>query len=756
VRVTALTCHDDQVFARLGRLVARHPRIVVAAWAVLALAAFAVASLGVTGESVFDRTTGGAPSNAGAESEQADAILQENRATGPATTLALVDVDPTSAAVARAMGLIRTELAAIPGVASVVDPLALPGGAENPAAAPLVAADGNGFLVIVDLRADLAEDEETVAAKAVEDALRAVPDELGSAAPDASGLVGSTRLIVHDITGQMERDLRTGEAITLPIALLVMVLVFGGLLAAGMPILGALASIAGGLAAVLGLTYVMDVDAAVINVVTVLGLGLAIDYGLLVVSRFREELHALVDTDGGRGSRRRRRDGAVAHALERTLATAGRTVTFSALTVGISVAGLLVFSPDILKAIGAAGAAAILVSLASALTLIPALLALAGRRLARPGLVDRVPGLRRVLAHTSDVSNELGFFSTLATRVQRRPWWVIGGVLAVLVLLALPVRHLELRTSGTEMLPSGSPSRQFLELVADQYPAAQQAAVTVVVEASLADATVLAGELGDLPDVASVDPPSALGAYVVIGVRPDATDPAGPVARSVVTEIRALDPGYPTWVTGQAAHQMDFNAAIADGVWWAVGIVATATLLLLFAMTGSVLIPVKALLTNALSLAASLGVLVWVFQDGHLSGLLGFEPVGGIETYIVVLVLAFAFGLAMDYEVFLLSRITELHRAGHPTDEAVRLGLQKSGRIITSAALVVVLVFAGFAAGRLIIVKEIGVALAVAVALDATLVRCLLVPATMTVLGRWNWWVPAPLARWHARLGLAH
>ena len=397
-----------------------------------------------------------------------------------------------------------------------------------------------------------------------------------------------------------------------------------------------------------------------------------------------------------------------------------------------------------------------MVALATALTLVPALLVWTGRRLSRPSPLLRVPGLRRVMARTSDVDSTEGFFSRLTARVQRRPWWVIGGCILVLGVIALPVRHMELRNSGAELLPAGSSQRAFIDAIAANYPAAQAAAVTVVAETSLTSAKAWATQLGALHDVATVDPPRAAGSYVVIGVRPDSTDAGGKVARSVVTEVRALDPGFPTWVTGQAAHSVDFMAALTERVWWVVGIVSLATLVLLFFMTGSVLIPIKALLTNALSLAAAMGVLVWGFQDAHLSGLLDFIPVGGIESYVVALVLAFAFGLAMDYEVFLLSRVKELHDAGHPTDEAVRLGLQRSGRVITSAAAIIIVVFAGFVAGRLLIIKEVGFALAVAVFVDASLVRCLLVPATMTVLGRWNWWAPAPLKRLYERSAIIH
>jgi len=745
------------VFARLGRLIGRHPRPTVVVWLVLAVGGYGVAALGVHGgQSVFDRVTSGAPAVPGSQSTAADDLLGRVDQSGESLTLVLSGVDPSAPAVAAAMAPVRSELAAIPGVVSVVDPLALPGGPANPAAAPLVARDGHGFLVVVGLDATLQADAQNSALDAVQTALDGVPGQLAGAAPGARGTVGGTSLIVGDIHGQVERDLRTGEAVALPIALVAMVFVFGGFLAAGMPMAGALASIGVGLAALLGLTYLMDVDASTLDVVTALGIGLSIDYGLLVVSRFREELHRLVDRDGGAATRRRRGDGTVATAIERTLATAGRTVSFSAVTVAISIAGLLVFSPPILRSIGAASVAIVVVALATALTLVPALLVWTGRRLSRPSPVLRVPVLRAVMARTSDVDSSEGFFSRLTARVQRRPWWVIAGCVVVLGVIALPVRHLELRNSGAELLPAGSSQRAFLDQIATNYPAAQAAAVTVVAETSLTSATSWSRALASLPGVASVDAPRAVDSYVVIGVRPDSTDAGGAVARSVVTEVRGLHPGFPVWVTGQAAHSVDFAAALAARVWWVVGIVALATLVLLFFMTGSVVIPVKALLTNALSLAAAMGVLVWGFQDAHLRGVLDFIPVGGIESYVVALVLAFAFGLAMDYEVFLLSRVKELHDAGHPTDEAVRLGLQRSGRVITSAAAIIIVVFAGFVAGRLLIIKEVGFALAVAVFVDASLVRLLLVPATMTVLGRWNWWAPAPLKRLYERVSITH
>ncbi|MCL2464998.1 MAG: MMPL family transporter, partial [Micrococcales bacterium] len=628
------------MFARLGRTIGRHPRITVAVWVILAVGGYALAVLGVHGgQSVFDRMTSGAPHVPGSQSAQADALLAEVDQAGESLTLVLSGVDPTSTAVATAMAPIRQDLQQIPGVVSVVDPLALPGGTENPAAKPLVAQNGQGFLLVVSLDPTVSGDAQTTALGAVQQILDGVPARLDAVAPGVTGQVGGASLILANIHDQVERDLRTGETVALPIALVVMVFVFGGFLAAGMPMAGALASIGVGLAIVLGLTYRMDVDASTLDVLTALGIGLSIDYGLLIVSRFREELQRLINQDGGAATRRRRGDGAVATAIETTLATAGRTVSFSAVTVAISICGLLIFSPPILRSIGAASVSIVLVALATALTLVPALLVWAGRRMARPSPVLRVPGLRRVMAHTSDVQSSEGFFSRLTARVQRRPWWVIVGCVVVLGLFALPAHQLQVRNSGTELLPAGSNQRTFLDEIAANYPAAQSAAITVVGQTSLDAGSAWAGELAGLSHVAGVDTPRAAGAYVIIGVRPASADAGGPTARSVVNEIRSLDPGFPVWVTGEAAYSVDFTAALGHRLGWVIGLVAVATLVLLFLMTGSVIIPVKALVTNALSLAAAMGVLVWGFQDAHLAHLLGFIAVGGIESYVVALVL---------------------------------------------------------------------------------------------------------------------
>ena len=567
----------------------------------------------------------------------------------------------------------------------------------------------------------------------------------------------SVERLVDAITGQIEVDLRTGEGIALPVSLLVMALVFGGFIAAGMPIAGAIASIAGALASLFAFSTFLDLDATVVNVVSVLGLGLCIDYGLLMVSRFREEIRRDL-ADGTAPDREQ-----VIAAVGRTVATAGRTVLFSGITVTISVGGMLVFEAQILRAIGAASISVVIVAMLVAIFATPVMLALFGQRLVRPGSLHHVPGLRRLLRQLGDIAPVHGVFSRLGLLVQRRPLLWVVAVTLVLLTLCLPLTSMRLTASGVGLLPADQPVRQVLAAIDDRFPLARDADVQVVLPgATRAEAAGYARAAGEFAQVSDVDPvrtyPAADGRppFQLVSLRAGG-DLLSDRSRDLVRALREHPPdGRSGLVTGPAALLADFTGAMVDRAPLALGLVVLATGILLFAMTGSLLIPVKALLMNALSLGASLGILSWIFTGGHLTGLLDYTPAIGIESTVPVLMLAFAFGLSMDYEVFLLARILDHHRAGEPTDAAVRHGLQNTGRIITCAAALVVIVFSGFVFGKLLVVKETGVALAVAVLLDATLVRMLLVPATMTLLGRANWWAPAPLVRLRARLGMRH
>lgn len=734
----------------LGRGIARHPGLIVLAWLIITVASFAAAT-GVFGEGLFARLHSGQLTVPG-ESDDGLAILTDNTTSGQSLTLTVHGVDPADPGLVEPVGQAHQDLLAIDGVATVAEPITAPGGPQNPQVAQLVAKDGDGFLVSVTLEPDLPKAAEDAALDEVQARLTALGDQLEAQYPGATAQVGGGSMLLEAITGQVEKDLVKGELIALPISLVVMVLVFGGFVAAGMPILGAIASIGGALATLLAFSYFIDLDASVVNVVTVMGLGLCIDYGLLIVSRYREELRqrfAVLTTRSTRAAR--------TEALVATMGTAGRTVLFSAVTVAISLSGLMVFQADIFRAIGAAGVSVVVVALLVALTLVPALLALAGPRMLKPGALTKVPVLKKLANKLGDVAPEEGVFSRLARWTQRRPWLVMIGVLTILGLLAAPALRLEMRSSGEQLLPPGHSDRVFFDTLAEQYPAFGLPSVQVVAQTSPEQMTALAQEVSAMAGVELVSEPRPVGEqYASFSVFMTDSDPGATDAMNVVTQLRENRPDYPIWVTGQTAHLMDFTHAVGQRVIWAIAIVITATFVLLFLLTGSILVPIKALLINVVSLGASLGVLVLIFQDGRFESVLNFSSVGGIEAIIPILVVALGFGLAMDYEMFLLSRIKEFRDKGMSNNEAVVVGLQRSGRIITSAALIVVLVFGGFALGDLLVIKETGIALAVAVAIDATLVRCLLVPATMTLLGEWNWWAPKPLRRLHDRLGLKH
>ncbi|MDR2373520.1 MAG: MMPL family transporter [Bifidobacteriaceae bacterium] len=817
------------MFRHLARCITNHPLITIAAWAVLMAGGVGLAIFGVTGQGLFDRVNSGAPEAVDSESAEADELVQDSAASSQSVTMAVsgLDLDDTAAVAKISVALVkvRADLAAIDGVASrpdgypmVIDPLnptfcadpaidlTSPEAAQcalaNPAVRSMAAKDNDGFLMTVDIAKDLSEDQEDEAADAVVARLRQASGDLAAAVDGVTAVVGSERLILDEILSDMRHDLELGEFISLPVALVVMVLVFAGFLAAAMPVVGALASILTCMGAVFGFTYVTDIHTSVINVISLVGLGLSIDYGLLVVSRFREEARRLAaapdqpnETGGtdqtgqtgqadqtdqtgqaddagqtsrtgrtshaGRAPRATAARGVIGPAVTATITTAGRTVFYSALTIAVCIAGLMAFETSILHAYGLAGLTVVLLALASATTLVPALLVLGGQRLIRPSPLSRIPGLSLIYAKVSDVSPDTGVFSRLATAVQKRPWWVMGGVLAVMVLLALPVRDIELRNSTVELLPQDSQQRAFLEKLQDDYPMSSVDAIQVVSTGSAQDTEKFARDaLSQIKNTElelTADGTAAVqqDGYVEVTLAVTAGDPEGPQARAAVRQIRDLEPpDYNIYVTGPAARLLDFEDQLAAGAPAALAVVAGAAFVLLFLFTGSILIPLKALVTNALSLLACLGVVTWVFQGGHLSGLLGYTAVGGIESYILVLLLVFGFGLAMDYEVFLISRIKESWDQNHDSQLSVSQGLQHSGRIITSAALIIVMVFLGFAAGRLVMIKEIGLGLALAVLLDATLVRMLLVPATMTVLGRWNWWAPRPLARLHAKFRL--
>jgi RND superfamily putative drug exporter len=692
------------MISSLASFVVRRRRAVITTWIVVLLAAAAVGS---SAFSVLSSSFGAGPST---ESGRVTERLDDLAETGGEIAIITdgIDVDDPAVAASLTAGLER--IAAIDGVISVADPWST--GAEA-----LLASDGRAALAVVTVIGGLDDDAEIELAHEIADVAR------GLDAPDV--LVGGNVLIGEEFATASESDLLRGEAIALPIAFVVMIFLLGGLRAAGMPMLVALAGVIPALAVLVGATLVGDVSIFSINVVNMLGIGLGIDYGLLIVSRFREER--------GRGRE-------VDDAVIETVSSAGKTVVFSALTVAVAMCGLFVFGLPILSSFGAAGLGVVLACMAAAVTLLPATLAVIGGKI--PPTAPR-----------ADVA---GRFYRLTRWVQRHAIAVGSAAVVVLVLLGTPFLGAHFEIGDARTLPRSSEVRAVALTLAERFPARGTDPITVIADTDPGSAELVAwlATVSGTPSVAgtSIRPDTPAG-ITVVDVTPNGTS-QGREASALVAKLRDSASAFDKEVGGIAAELIDIEDRLRERLPLAGLLVVVATLLLLFLMTGSVIVPIKAVLMNILSLGASFGALAWIFQDGHLSGLLGFDSVGALDLWMPVLILIFAFGLSMDYEVFLLSRIKEVHDETGDSDLAVAVGLQRSGRIITAAALLIVIVFAGFAAGEVLAIKQLGVGLAIAVLVDATIVRSLLVPATMKVLGERNWWAPAPLRRFHERFGL--
>jgi RND superfamily putative drug exporter len=576
----------------------------------------------------------------------------------------------------------------------------------------------------------------------------------------------------HDFTEMVKGDLRRAELVVLPLVLVFLVVVFGSVVAATLPLAVGLLGVAAGMAVTGILARVMPVSAYAANVVSMIGLGVAIDYSLFVVSRYREELTAHPPVQ----------------ALARTLATAGRTVVFSGMTVGIGLLGMILLRMGSVSTIGIASTVVVGFAVLYSLTLLPALLAILGPR------VNALPLWRRP-ARAGARSDP---WHRLATAAMARPWHVLVPVAAILVVLGLPFRHIHLGTPDISTLPENAESRRGQDLLAREFPQLEPNSIVIVLrypdQAGLTRARVdeliaLSRWLRSQPGVTRVDsvvdldpritreqyqqmasapremlpPPmreafermAGPGVSVLIAQTPLPVD--GQDARALVKTIRRDHPplAAEVLVTGRTAFDVDFVALVSRVAPGAVAFVLAATYVALFLLLGSVLLPLKAVIMNCLSVTASYGALVWIFQDGHFKDWLGFTP-GPIEPVIPLIMFCVLFGLSMDYEVLLLSRTHEEFERTHDNDRAVVASLAATGRLITGAALIMATVFFGFGSARAVMIKEMGIGMGIAIVMDATVIRALLVPATMRLLGDWNWWAPAPLKRLWERLRLAH
>ena len=576
-----------------------------------------------------------------------------------------------------------------------------------------------------------------------------------------------------DVQSVSESDLRRSELISLPLAGLALLFVFGSVVAAGVTLAVGGAAVVVALALVFAVASVTPMSIFVLNLATLMGLGLGVDYSLLMTSRFREEL-------AGRAGEPV--DAAVEAAVRATVATAGRAVFFSGLTVLLGLAGLVLFEFMVLRSVGIAGALVVGLAVAAALTLLPALLSVIGPRL------DAL-AVRRV---TQRPAGE-GRWARLANWVMDRPVAVLVPTLAILVLLGVPFLHVRFNAPDASILPRGVPSRASADLLAREFGEGEFAPLQLAIRtsgpattpANVARLYEYSRRLAADPRVTRVeglvdiDPRITLTQYQVMyaiaggppdryfaarlaaTTRGDLTEfvvftPYGPnrdEARALIQELRAtgghLAPpaGLRVGVTGGAADVVDVVSRIQADFPRTALFIFVSTYVVLFLLLRSVVLPAKALVMNSLSIVASFGALVWIFQDGNLSSLLGFQPLGFVETTQPVILFCVLFGLSMDYEVFLLTRMKEVWERTGDNRQAVAAGLERSGRIITSAALIVVLVAGSFAFADIVLIKALGLGMAIAVALDATVVRALLVPATMRLLGRWNWWLPDRLGR---------
>jgi RND superfamily putative drug exporter len=570
------------------------------------------------------------------------------------------------------------------------------------------------------------------------DSFRAIKPSLTDSTLDVD-LAGSYA-VYDDVNRATKSDLARAEMVSMPFVLLLSLIIFRSVVAALMPLLVGAVAVLGARAVIAGLNHLVDVSIFAPNIITLIGLGLAIDYALFVVSRFREEVARTPADTGG--------------ALRRTMATAGRTVMFSALTVAASMSSLLVFPQTFLKSIGYGGIAAVLVAMVAALTVLPAALALLGSR------IDawRVPFLRR--GGASD--DEHGAWARLGRAVMRRPVLVAAGVVVILLAVASPFLGVRWGSVDYRVLPASSAAHQATERLNTEFGAERSVANVLVEDASSEQVAAYRSGLAAVHDVDDVRAVAARGHTTLLRVSWDGNSQSAS-SQQVLKDLRqvAAPAGTHTLVGGPTAETVDLAASVKSHLPLMGGIVVAVMLALLFVAFGSVVLPVKAVVMNAFSITAAFGVVTFIFSDGHLSGLLGFTSAGFLDMTNPIVMLAVLFGLSMDYEVFLLSRIREewdrTRDLGLPVPErnarAVAAGLQKSGRIITSAALLLAVVIGAFSLSGVVFMKMMGVGMLVAVLVDATVVRALLVPATMKLLGGANWWAPGPLRRWWERYG---
>jgi RND superfamily putative drug exporter len=724
------------MFARLGAAVVRFRILVLAATALFVIAA---ATIGATG--VFGVLQGGGFDDPASESSRGADLLDERFESGQPNLVVLV-TSRTGTVDDQINAEAATELVERLGADPSVDQVASYWSLGSPP--PLRSEDGTRALVL----ARVGDEPEEAVAR--------IREDIGGDRGPLSVEVGGAEAVAADITEQVEGDLARAESIAVPITLVLLVLVFGSLVAASLPLAVGAIAVLGTFLTLYVIGSVTDVSIFSINLTTALGLGLAIDYSLFIVSRFREELRRGLDPHA---------------AVVRTVDTAGRTVAFSALTVAVSLAALIVFPLYFLRSFAYAGIAVVLLAMLASLFSLPALLAVLGHR------VDALRLWRRAPRPAGT-----GFWYRMAKRVQRRPLPIAAVVVVILLLLGMPFLNVVFGVPDDRVLPTEAESRRVSDLLRTEFQANESEGFPVVVDgvaevdagARGDDIAALAVALSSDPDVARVDALTGVyvdGSQVVEGgpassrflgddavwlnVVPavEAVSPEGEALVERLREVAAASPLDDVLVSGRAAELVDskeaiFSRAPIAGLW-----IAVTTFVLLFLSFGSLLVPLKAIVLNVLSLTATFGAMVWIFQEGNGAGLLDFTATGTLDTTMPILMFCIAFGLSMDYEVFLLSRIKEEHDRTGDNDASVALGLDRTGRIVTAAAAVLSVTFLAFASSGITFIKLMGLGMALAIVMDATVIRGVLVPAFMKLAGNANWWAPSSLRRLQRRIG---
>ena len=541
---------------------------------------------------------------------------------------------------------------------------------------------------------------------------------------DLTVYASGTGVFAHAINTKISEDLKLSESISIPLTFILLIFVFGGLVASAMPLLVGVSAILGSFLVIYLLSFVTGVSIFALNLITGLGLGLGIDYALLIVNRFREELHA------GRS---------VDESIKRTVNTAGKTVFYSGLTIVITLAALVLFPQMFLKSFGYAGVTVVVMAVLGALVALPALLAILGTR------IDKL-----VVRKSSITPKEDGRWAQTARFVMRRPVAVVMLSLIVLTVLAAPIKNIVFSQVDSRVLPASNSAALASKIISDRFPGQEGNPIEIIVPNGATMGTQInqyTNEIAQVPGIVRIGDSQVSGNDVRVTAI-HSMGPRTPAAEVLIKDIRKIRAPEGTLIGGVAADYADTQIGIAKTMPWALLWIAIGVLILLFVFTGSIILPIKAIILNILSLGATLGVITWIFVDGHLKWLVGdFTVTGSVDTGSIILVAVVAFGLSMDYEVFLLSRIKEEHDAGRSNVESVATGLQRSARIITAAAGLLAIVFASFMLSGVTSIKMLGFGVAFAILLDASLVRALLVPALMRLFGERNWWAPKAMKR---------